>query len=77
MTVCPITGTAPAGPTFRVRLQASQSTGLTKSSEVMIEKGMSLPAKRVKNHLETVSTAHLKRIDEALRDGHGLILQFA
>lgn len=59
-------------PALRVRLHAGQSAGLTKSSQVMIERDMSLPANRVNNHLGTVSTEELKRIDEALRDWQGL-----
>lgn len=72
VTVCLITGTAPARPVFRVLLMASQGTGLTKSSEVMIDKVMSLPADRVKNRIGAVGAEDLKRIDEALRDWQGL-----
>ncbi|OGA72217.1 MAG: hypothetical protein A3G27_15865 [Betaproteobacteria bacterium RIFCSPLOWO2_12_FULL_66_14] len=72
VTVCLITGTAPGRPAFRVLLPASQGTGLTKSSEVMIDKVMSLPTDRVKNRIGAVSAEDLKRIDEALRDWQGL-----
>lgn len=57
---------------LRARLQAGQSAGVTKFSQVMIERDMSLPANRATNRLGTVSSEELKRIGEALRDWQGL-----
>ena len=68
LTVCLVTGAAPGRPTFRVVLPAGTRSGLEKTSEVMIDKVMSLPADRVKNRIGAVTAEELGRIEQALKD---------
>jgi mRNA interferase MazF len=67
VTVCLLTSHL-VGSRLRVRIDPAPENGLTKSSQVMIDKAMSLPLDRLDNRIGAVSGAQLEAISASLRD---------
>lgn len=53
---------------LRVRIDPAPGNGLAKSSQVMIDKVMSLPLDRLDNRIGAVTGAQLEAISASLRD---------
>jgi mRNA interferase MazF len=47
ITVLPITSELRAAPLFRIALRKGKTTGLTKSSQVMVDKAQSIPREKI------------------------------
>ena len=67
MTVCPITSDCVDAPLFRVTLPSGDRTGLTTTSQVMIDKIVSVRRGAVVREVGRCSPDEMAAIDEALR----------
>jgi mRNA interferase MazF len=72
VTVCPITSDCVDAPLFRVTLPPGERTGLTKVSQVMIDKVVSVPRAGIVREVGRCDPALLESIDDALRVWLGL-----
>lgn len=67
-TVCLLTGEIAPDSAIRVTVNPSKANGLDKSSQVMIDKVMSLPADRIKNRIGSLTDRQMRLVDDAMRD---------
>jgi mRNA interferase MazF len=67
ITVCPITSDCVDAPLFRVLLPPGSRTGLTVTSQVMVDKVSTVPRSAVDRPIGTCDDLHLEQIDDALR----------
>jgi len=65
--ICPITSVLTGLELFRVRIGASDSTGLRSDSEVMIDKVSAIKIDRVSRKIGRLSSAQMELVDRALR----------
>jgi mRNA interferase MazF len=67
VTVCPITSDCVDAPLFRVTLASSDRTGLTTSSQVMVDKIVSGPRGAIVREVGRCNPDEIAAIDDALR----------
>ena len=68
VTVCLLTGELIEAPAFRVRIKPERDNGLRKTSDVMIDKLITIPKSAiVGSAFGKLSLAQLKDVDRALR----------
>jgi mRNA interferase MazF len=67
VTLCPISSEVVDAPLFRVSLPANQRTSLIASSQVMIDKVVSVPREAIGRTVGRCSAAEMDLIDDALR----------
>lgn len=67
VTVCPITSDCVDAPFFRVTLASGDRTGLTTTSQVMVDKIVSVPRGAIVREVGRCSPDELAAIDDALR----------
>jgi mRNA interferase MazF len=67
VTVCPITSDCIDAPLFRVSVPPGARTGLRASSQVMVDKVVSVPRSSIAKRLGRCEGAELDLVDEALR----------
>jgi len=67
VSLCPVTSVLTGNLLFRVALPASDATGLTRESEVQVDKVQSLRRSRLVRQLGVVSTDAMTQLDQALR----------
>ena len=67
ITVCPLTSDLKDAPLFRLDIAPSAGNGLTKPSQVMIDKIVSLPVERIRPSIGKVSDSQLAQITVAVR----------
>lgn len=72
VTVCPVTSATVDAPLFRVALHAGPRTGLTSSSQVMVDKIVSVPREAIGKTIGHCSAVEMGGIDDALRRWLGL-----
>lgn len=72
ITICPITTDCVDAPLFRVTLPSSDRTGLKATSQVMVDKVVSIPRDAVVREIGRCSLDELAAIDDALRLWLGL-----
>lgn len=72
ITVCPVTTDVLDAPLFRVSLPPGARTGLQSSSQVMVDKVVSVPRASIDRRIGTCNDAELHVIDDALRRWLGL-----
>lgn len=72
ITVCPITSDCVDTPLFRVALPPGDRTGLSASSQVMVDKIVSLPRPAIVRVIGRCDPLHLDAIEEAMRLWLGL-----
>ena len=73
VTACPLTGELIDAPLFRVRNQAAPANGLEKTSDIMVDKIVTIPRSALDAaKIERLSAAHLDRLDAALAYWLGL-----
>lgn len=65
--VCPISSEMTGLTLFRVLLAASESTGLRRDSEVMVDKMSAASRGRIRRRVGRLSRPQLERVDAALR----------
>jgi mRNA interferase MazF len=67
VTVCPITSDCIDAPLFRVSVPPGVRTGLHASSQVMVDKVVSVPRSSIAKRLGRCESAELGLVDDALR----------
>jgi mRNA interferase MazF len=72
VTVCPITSELVAAPQFRIKLMPTKTNGLTKTSQVMLDKLITIRLERVKQRVGKLSPLNISKIDAALKLWLGL-----
>lgn len=68
VTVCPLTTTLADSPRFRFGVLASEANGLTATSQLMVDKLVTLPKPRVRATGGRIDDAAIAALDDALRD---------
>jgi len=66
VTVLPITSTLVDAPLLRVTVQASASNGLEKTSQIMIDKAMTLKREKIGSVLGRVNADELTQVERGL-----------
>jgi mRNA interferase MazF len=67
VTVCPITSDCVDAPLFRVTLPQGSRTGLTETSQVMVDKIVSVPRGAVVRQMGLCAADEMAAVDDALR----------
>lgn len=67
VTVCPVTSECIDAPLFRIAVPPGDRTGLQRSSQVMVDKVVSVPRTSIARIVGHCSPEELGAIDEALR----------
>lgn len=67
VTLCPITSDCIDAPLFRIALPPGQRTNLQASSQVMVDKIVSVPREAITRSIGQCNTAELLAVDDALR----------
>jgi mRNA interferase MazF len=67
VTVCPITSDCIDAPLFRVDLPPGERTGLSVSSQVMVDKIASVPRTSIARVIGACHSPHIDAVDDALR----------
>ncbi len=67
VTVCPLTSDVLDAPLFRVSLPPGARTGLQSSSQIMVDKVVSVPRASIVRRIGACNDAELHVIDDALR----------
>jgi mRNA interferase MazF len=72
VTVCPITSDCVDAPLFRVTVSSGDRTGLKTTSQVMVDKIVSVPRGAIVREIGSCDPDEMAAIDEALRLWLGL-----
>ena len=72
ITLCLLTTHLRRAPLFRIAVSPEPSTGLTRASQVMVDKLVTVPRDRIGERLGVLDSATLERVDESLRTWLGL-----
>lgn len=67
VTICPITSDCVDAPLFRILLPPGERTGLRRSSQIMVDKIVSVPRSAITDQLGRCDDDELRAADEALR----------
>ena len=67
VTICPITSDCVDAPLFRITLPPGERTGLRTTSQIMVDKIVSVPRSAIGDQLGRCDDAELAAADEALR----------
>jgi mRNA interferase MazF len=67
VTICPITSDCVDAPRFRIPLPPGERTGLHRSSQIMVDKIVSVPPSAITDQLGRCDDDELRAADEALR----------
>ena len=73
VTICPVTSDVIDAPLFRVTIPPGARTGLESSSQVMVDKMVSVPRSAIGKRIGRCDLAELQLVDDALR--HWLALE--
>jgi mRNA interferase MazF len=72
VTICPVTSDCVDAPLFRVTLPSGTRTGLTTTSQVMVDKVVSVPRGAIVREVGRCDQDELAAVDDALRLWLGL-----
>ena len=72
VTVLPLTSELHDVPLFRITVKAGRGTGLTKRSQVMVDKATTVPRSKVGPRIGRVDERTMYAVDQALRGFLGL-----
>jgi mRNA interferase MazF len=72
VTVLPLTSELHDVPLFRITVNAGRGTGLTKRSQVMVDKATTVPRSKVGPRIGRVDERTMYAVDQALRGFLGL-----
>ena len=67
VTICPITSDCVDAPLFRIPLPPGERTGLHRTSQIMVDKIVSVPRSAIAEELGRCDENELQAADEALR----------
>ncbi|GEP39816.1 putative endoribonuclease MazF [Nocardioides psychrotolerans] len=66
VTVCPLTTNPVEAPLVRISVEPTETTGIEKPSQIMVDKVTTMPRANVREHLGRLADADLVRLDRAL-----------
>jgi mRNA interferase MazF len=66
VTVCPLTTDPVEAPLVRITVEPTDTTGIEKPSQIMVDKITTMPRVNVRDHLGQLVDADLVRLDRAL-----------
>lgn len=66
VTVCPLTTNPVEAPLIRIPVEPTGTTGISRPSQIMVDKVTTMPRVNVRGHLGHLSDADLVRLDRAL-----------
>ena len=66
VTVLPVTGTLVAAPLLRITVQADEASGLTKTSQVMVDKAITVKRDKVGPPIGRISADALLEVERCL-----------
>lgn len=66
VTVCPLTTNPVEAPLIRISVEPTGTTGISRPSQIMVDKVTTMPRVNVRDHLGHLSDADLVRLDRAL-----------
>jgi mRNA interferase MazF len=66
VTVCPLTTNPVEAPLVRITVEPTETTGIEKLSQIMVDKVTTMPRVNVRDHLGRLADADLVRLDRAL-----------
>ena len=66
VTVCPLTTNPVEAPLIRILVEPTETTGISRPSQIMVDKVTTMPRVNVRDHLGHLSDADLVRLDRAL-----------
>ena len=66
VTVCPLTTNPVEAPLVRITVDPTDTTGIEKPSQIMVDKVTTMPRVNVRDHLGQLADADLVRLDRAL-----------
>lgn len=72
VTICPITSDCVDAPLFRVPLPPGERTGLRRTSQIMVDKIVTVPRAAISDPLGRCDESELQAAEEALRGWLGL-----
>jgi len=72
VTICPITSDCVDAPFFRIPLPPGERTGLRTSSQIMVDKIVSIPRSAITAEIGRCESGELEAAEEALRRWLGL-----
>ena len=64
--ICPVTGTITDAPLFRILVKPTPGNGLTKSSQIMVDKVMAVSVKRIGEHIGHINDEQLLQLNRTL-----------
>lgn len=67
LTVCPVTSSLVEAPLFRVPLKASRANGLTRNSQIMVDKIQTLRRDRIRGRVGAIGPASMESVEASLR----------
>lgn len=70
--VCPLTTNPVEAPLIRLPVMATAATGITRPSQIMVDKFTTMSRENVRDHLGRLTDADLVRLDRALLVFFGL-----
>jgi mRNA interferase MazF len=72
LTVLPLSGDLQAAPLVRITVEPRTATGLTKRSQVMVDKAVTVPRTKIGQRIGGVDTGTMHAVDVALAGFLGL-----
>ena len=66
VTVCPLTTNPVEAPLIRISVEPTETTGISRPSQIMVDKVTTMPRVNVRDLLGHLSDADLVRLDRAL-----------
>ena len=66
VTVCPLTTNPVEAPLVRIAVEPTDTTGIEKPSQIMVDKVTTMPRANVRDRLGQLTDADLVRLDRAL-----------
>lgn len=66
VTVCPLTTNPVEAPLVRISVEPTDTTGIEKPGQIMVDKVTTMPRVNVRGHLGRLADADLVRLDRAL-----------
>ena len=66
VTICPLTTNPVEAPLIRISVEPTGTTGISRPSQIMVDKLTTMPRVNVRDHLGHLSDADLVRLDRAL-----------
>jgi mRNA interferase MazF len=64
--ICPFTGAIADAPLFRILIDPIPENGLTKSSQIMVDKVMAVAVKRIGEHIGHINDEQLVQLNRTL-----------